>query len=139
MMKPKAFTVIELLVAIAVMALLSAIAFSIFSGAKKKAQQMTCLNNIAQITKAVLMYADVNDSGIGRGVEPLRTWLDITELPSAASVGRCPGFVHRFEASPVPVGTLHGYAQKDCLSSSRNCCYSPRRERHIHADLSNGP
>ena len=57
----KGFTLIELLVVIAIIAILAAILFPVFARARAKAQMTSCLNNIKQITLAMLMYADDND------------------------------------------------------------------------------
>jgi len=55
------FTLIELLVVIAIIAVLAAILFPVFAQAREKARQSTCLNNIRQVTTAVLMYTQDND------------------------------------------------------------------------------
>jgi len=65
----RAFTLIELLVVIAVIALLAAILFPVFAQAREKARQVSCLNNLKQITLATLMYSQDYD-----GTLPLYTW-----------------------------------------------------------------
>jgi prepilin-type N-terminal cleavage/methylation domain-containing protein len=59
----KGFTLLELLVVIAVIAILAALLFPAISGAKDKAQRTACLNNLRQISLHVRVYADdSNDS-----------------------------------------------------------------------------
>ncbi len=57
----KGFTLIELLVVIAIIAILAAILFPVFARAKAKAQETQCLNNIKQISLAILTYASDYD------------------------------------------------------------------------------
>jgi prepilin-type N-terminal cleavage/methylation domain-containing protein len=52
------FTLVEMLVVIAVIAILIALLLAAISAAKRKAQRITCTNNLRQINLGVRMYSD---------------------------------------------------------------------------------
>src|SRR5262245_48870524 len=53
---PNAFTLIELLIVIAIIALLAAILFPVFARAREKARQSACASNLKQIGMGILQY-----------------------------------------------------------------------------------
>lgn len=71
-----AFTLIELLIVIAIVALLAAILFPVFAQVREKARQTTCASNLHQLGLALKMYADNYDD----------TWTAST-YPNALGVG----------------------------------------------------
>jgi len=58
MKRKYAFTLMEMLVVIAVIAILAALLFPAISAAKARAKRMACLNNLRQISLGMRMYAD---------------------------------------------------------------------------------
>ncbi len=58
----KGFTVVELLLVVAIIGILSAMLFPVFAGARESARQAVCLSNVENIARAIQMYLADNDS-----------------------------------------------------------------------------
>lgn len=59
--RPGAFTLLEILVVVAIMMLLAALLFPVFAQARERARRTTCLSNLKQMGSAMLMYSQDND------------------------------------------------------------------------------
>lgn len=59
-MRKKGFTLVEMLVVIAIIAVLASLLFPALSSAREKARRATCMNNLKQIGQIIIMYADDN-------------------------------------------------------------------------------
>ena len=57
MRKGKGWSLIELLTVIAIIAILVAILYPVFSRAKEAAKKATCLSNVSQLSKAMRLYS----------------------------------------------------------------------------------
>lgn len=72
----RGFTLIELLVVIAIIAILAAILFPVFMNAKEAGRRTACINNLKQITTALIQYTGDNDNRFpgGKGIDFCRIW-----------------------------------------------------------------
>src|SRR5690348_16536957 len=69
-----AFTLIELMVVIGILAILMALLLPALSRAKAKAHQITCLNNNRQMLLAATMYANDHDDEYPPRWRGTNTW-----------------------------------------------------------------
>ena len=60
-MKRRAFTLLELVFVIAIIAVLAAILFPMFARARERARRSSCASNLFQIGTALTLYAQDND------------------------------------------------------------------------------
>jgi len=65
----KGFTLVELLIVIAIIAIITAILFPVFATAREKARQSTCTSNQKQLALAVLQYVGDYDETYPSGIE----------------------------------------------------------------------
>ena len=83
-MKHRAFTLIELLIAIAIIAILAALLFPIVAQARERARQTGCLSNMRQLSAGLRMYAEDWDeilvpaaNYVADETAPERVWTNI--------------------------------------------------------------
>jgi prepilin-type processing-associated H-X9-DG protein len=90
------------LVVIAIIAILAAILFPVFARARAKARQIACLNNVKQISLALMMYAQDNDETypVVDHLAGYYWWDALQPYVKNAQVFRCPAY--RATTPPEP-------------------------------------
>ena len=124
-MKRKCFTLIELLIVIAVIAILAAMLLPALNKARDAAHKIACLNHLSSIGKAMLMYANDNNDSL----PPYRNTPDLAYTSTSRSwYGGTPkiGLIaeYLFLSSSEPIGT-YGHLDGDLsqkITGSRLRC-----------------
>jgi prepilin-type N-terminal cleavage/methylation domain-containing protein/prepilin-type processing-associated H-X9-DG protein len=108
-----AFTLVELLVAVAIIGILAALLLTALSGAERKAHQVSCLNNVRQLTQASFIYAQENSrhAGIETPAFPGGNWMGtLHDYAVRNAILICPSAPLE---EPAPAsGNLQGYADR---------------------------
>lgn len=110
-MRRRAFTLVELLVVVAIIAILAAVLFPVFAQSREKSRTATCQSNLNQLVKALQMYTQDNDEMLCPAIlnYPLPRrgvwdWLIQSNLKSA-EVLMCPSWRCEAPSSGGPVLT----------------------------------
>ena len=110
------FTLIELLIIIAIIGILTSILMPSLSKTRRVGQKAVCVNNLKQLQYAYTLYTDVNNGelarnynggiiGQGSSVEKIKEYSLIYRYLDAHRVYKCPG-------DPVPASVQARHANK---------------------------
>jgi prepilin-type N-terminal cleavage/methylation domain-containing protein len=105
----RAFTLVELLVVIAVIAILAGLLLPVLSSAKDRSRRVICLNNQRQLDLGWQMYADENGGILASNAWAYRSGL-VTESPSNSWVTGNAGL--DTNTSTITDGTIYTYVKE---------------------------
>lgn len=108
-----AFTLVELLVTIAIIGILAALLLTGVNSVKLKAHRTQCLNNVKQLALGSFMYAQDNSrhAGYETAAFPGGNWMGtLHEYASAKGILVCPSA--QLQTPPPVSGNLQGYADR---------------------------
>lgn len=138
----RAFTLLELLVVIAVLGILASLLMAALSSSKEKARRTLCLNNLRQFIFVVHMYAndhqDFVPSGLSENRNPEDSHIPVISSQTRTNLIRYSGSAKMLECPGLaePFGTPEGYYYPDYgyvigynyLGGHRNTPWPPFRQ-----------
>ena len=115
----RAFTLIEILVIIAIICLLAAILFPVFNRVRERARQSTCMSNERQMGLALMQYVQDNDDTYPYGYSQNMAvdWKTaITPYTKSSQVSLCPSNPNRKLNYSYTGNTCNGYSWSTSVS-----------------------
>ena len=106
------FTLVEIMIVVAIIGLLAAIAIPNFIKARATSQQNACINNLRQIDGAIDEWALENGKSNGDSVGSVATVSNYIKLNSSSEVPSCPA------GGTYSVGTVGQIPQVWCSKST---------------------
>ena len=116
-MRGKRFTLVELLIVIAIIAILASMLLPALNKAKETAKMATCINNLKQLGLAVNMYADDNNEMSPGSYDQVTNKAWATQLVDSSyvtnkSILHCPGwrpfeYNGQFRTYGMVIPTIH--------------------------------
>src|SRR4028119_1811563 len=119
-MKHRAFTLVELLIVVAILAVLTGVMYPMFARARENARRASCQSNLKQIGLGVMQYVRdydemmplVRSTGAGTAIGPAPTfgWADALQpYLKSISIYHCPSDVYPTQAAPKARGFTDYY------------------------------
>jgi prepilin-type N-terminal cleavage/methylation domain-containing protein/prepilin-type processing-associated H-X9-DG protein len=111
----RAFTLAELLLVIAIIAILAALLLPVLSQAKEKAWRTQCVNNFKQLALAIQLYAEDHADQL-----PGPVWQGFYENYDNQDFKRLPFYIATYMGLPAPAPTPQDAVLARCPSAERH-------------------
>ncbi|MEZ0326578.1 MAG: type II secretion system protein [Fimbriimonas sp.] len=112
---PQGFTLAEILVSLAIVAVLAALLFPVLATARARAVRTQCISSASQLSKAMLLYAADNSDLPARESRQEFSWIhQLSSYGCSKESCRCPAFAVSGESGP---NGFNGWAANLCLTS----------------------
>lgn len=98
----KAFTLLEVLIVIAIMILLATLGFQVGSQVRERVRRTTCISNLRQIGQALVMYRADYERHDSLYFLPPGVWYLVPIYVKDKRIFRCPNDPNDFEPLPKP-------------------------------------
>ncbi len=115
MKSKQAFTLVELLVAIAIIAILAALLLTALSQAKEKGYRTQCVNNFKQLALGIQLYADDHADQL-----PGPVWQGFYENYDNQNSNRMSFYIASYMGLPAPQSTPHINPLARCPSAAKH-------------------
>jgi prepilin-type N-terminal cleavage/methylation domain-containing protein len=111
----RAFTLVEMLVAIAIIAILAALLLPVLANAKEKAYRTQCASNLKQLGTSIQLYADDHGDQL-----PGPLWAGLYDTFDNQLTTRMPYYIATYCGMPAPSSTPQTLMVARCPSAVRH-------------------
>jgi prepilin-type N-terminal cleavage/methylation domain-containing protein len=111
----QAFSLVELLVVMAIIGILAALLLPVLAAAKERALRSQCVNNLKQLGEATQMYADDHGNQL-----PGPCWLGLYEEYDNVDFTRMPYYIAPYMGLPAASTAPHAAPLARCPSAARH-------------------